>query len=224
MKRLISLLLAAVMLCVGLSSCGENPETPVPEKSAPLSVMTKVMSRETYEAEHDSVDFTRDQIILNMRVLTAEKLRADTLFPVIFRLGLNGVRQDQPYFDDANNARLGIRDFSGEISESFNAYTSELAGFEIKLHPKSLVSYYGDIDLNDEYTITLSEYFEQKTYDFTTVYLQFNAGEEKSGSLLFYFEYCYFSQQVTLYYATDGEYIAYSVRSVVAAQEALEKD
>ncbi len=221
MKEMISMLLVAVMLCVGLSSCGEEADPPVVPETVPLSVTTKVMSRETYEAEHDSIDFTRDQIILNMTIITSEKLRADTLFPVIFRLGLNGVRQDQPYFDDANNARLGIYDFSGQISESFNVYTSELKEFEHE--QKSLISYYGDIDLNDEYTITLSEYFEQKTYDFTTVYVQLDCSEEKFGNLAFYFSYCGHMQHIDLYYATDGEYIAYSVKSISAAQAALGK-
>ena len=218
MKRLISLILAAVMMCMALSACGEEAIEP-----APLSVTTKVITREYYEAHKDWSDFGIDHIILSATISTAAKMPIDVIFPVKIGLALTSGRY--PYYEDAAfyNANLRLVDLFGKRNEMFDVYTSELKEFEIGQQPLSLIAYYGDIGIDDKYRISLDEYFEQKTYDFTTLYLQVDCREEKSGNLRFTLNYCSYHQEIDLYYAMDGEYIAYSVESVEAAQEALNK-
>ena len=219
MKKFISLLLVAVMMCVGLSSCGDEPTA----EPAPLSVTTKVMSREYYEAHKDYNDFGIDQIILRIAIPTAEKLPIEVIFPLNIGIGLTFGRP-MVVDEDLYNANLEIMDITGEKNKIFNVYTQDFKEFEVRQQRPTLVAYYGDIGINGEYGISFDEYFEAKTHDFTTLYLQVDTREEKSGSMLLCFNYfgCY--QTATLYFATDGEYIAYSVKSVEAAQDALLKD
>ena len=219
MKKFISMLLVAVMLCVVLSSCGEEPTA----EPAPLSVTTKVMSREYYEAHKDYNDFGIDPIILRTTIPTAEKLPIEVIFPLNIGIGLTFGR---PIMVDETiyNANLEIMDITGENNEIFNVYTQDFKEFEVRQQRPTLVAYYGDIGINNGYRISLDEYFEQKTYDFTTIYLQVDCREEKSGSLHFILNYYSRYQEMDLYYAMNSEYIAYSVESVEAAQNALLKD
>ena len=212
MKKFISMILVAVMLCMALSSCGEEPTA----EPAPLSVTTEAK-------DYSGLIQSGDRTLLAIEIPTAEKIPVDVIVPVKIKVGLR-LSRDPCHEEWVYNATLQIRDVDGKVDERFDVYTSEFKEFEPQQKPKSLISYYGDISLNGDFLISYDEFFEQKTYDFATVYLQLDYRGVASDNLSFRFGYLYEDKLLPIYYATDGEYIAYSVESIAAAQAALEKD
>ncbi len=230
------------MLCMALSSCGEEANSPVVPETAPLSVTSEEKTREQYEdarkqyeemyGEYGS-EYTMHEIVMKADILTANKVPVDTLFPI--NIGIAFCFSTSPVFKKSIDEspisnydpwEIILRNRTDSHEEGcFEFYTNTLSKFEesgSQDSPRLCAKY--DVDNTDHrFSISLDEYFERKTNYLTTIYAQCNAEEAETGVIRITF-YSGWQETLSIYYATDGEYIAYSVESVEAAQDALLKD
>ena len=112
MKKFISMILVAVMLCMALSSCGEEPTA----EPAPLSVTTEAK-------DYSGLIQSGDRTLLAIEIPTAEKIPVDVIVPVKIKVGLR-LSRDPCHEDWVYNATLQIRDVDGKVDERFDLYTS----------------------------------------------------------------------------------------------------
>ena len=202
MKKLISMLLVAVMLCMGLSSCG---------KEAALSFQSQRTTREQYEwFMENKISFYATLNVINGEIPTAEKVPVEWAFPISLYLGVqeHSVRDSCFFTIEANGFKIDTS--LGAAQE--NQYKHTFYAYNRDKESALYVTYDDIYDNNISYHVDL--FLTYLGYEDTTgvIALELLTDDAKG------------SKGVDFYYATDGEYIAYSVKSVEAAQDALLKD
>ncbi len=210
MKKFISLLLVAVMLCMGLSSCGDEPE---------LTFTTRPLTRERYEellSKKASIDIVKNsEALIKGELSSADRAPVAQAFAVKLFIGIT-------YFPgDYDEYCLIISGENFKIDTSLSG--AQLSNYEYKFYATQREEYTG-------LSITWDNIIDNDATYPVDLYLTYSGDGESLGSIRIYFKVSgpqrtrMLDTSVSIYYATDGEYIAYSVESVEAAQDALEKD
>ena len=209
MKKFISLLLVAVMLCMGLSSCGDEPE---------LTFTTRPMTRERYEellSKKASIDIVKNsEALIKGELSSADRAPIAQAFAVKLFIGIT-------YFlGDYDEYSLIISGENFKIDTSLSG--AQLSNYEYKFYTAQREEYAGLF-------ITWDNLIDNDATYPVDLYLTYSGDGESSGSIRIYFKASepqrtrMLNTSAYIHYATDGEYIAYSVESIAAAQAALGK-
>lgn len=199
MKKSISIILVAVILCLGLSACGEEPN---------LKFASPRTSREEYNwFVENKVSIYATLTVVNGEIPTAEKVPVNWAFPVKLFLGIRkgSAKQKDPLFSIYADG-FKIDTSLGEAQENQYEHT-----------------FYRNNESYSALYVTSDDILDNNIVYPVDMYLTYLSDEIRSGdiTLRLMTDDGKGSKQASFYYATDGEYIAYSVESISAAKKAL---